>query len=352
MRFVGRISELNVLGDAFERAQAGSAAFVLVEGPGGIGKTTLVCRFLRDLDGVTVLWISGDEAETDLEFGLVEQLLTSLPERESAQLVVSGGMGPLAVGAEVLARLGALEQVQPVVLVIDDLHLADRSSSQALLFVLRRLRRDQVLVVATARPQELGGLGAGWARVLGGGEPAHVIRLDGLNGADVRALAAGYGRDLPVPAAQRLWEHTDGNPLYVRALLDELPPEALRDASMVLPAPRSYAATVLARLGRLPATVRDVVNAAAVFETTHVPLRAIAAMCAEDDPAVAVEEAEAAGLVRRVGDPAGSIGFTHPLVRAAVYNGLSSTRRRELHRAAAENVDLPAALRQDRKSVV
>ncbi|MEU9787728.1 ATP-binding protein, partial [Streptomyces phaeochromogenes] len=73
MEFVGRTDSLALLAAARERARAGHPQRVLVEGPAGIGKTALVRRFLRD--DTHVLYGAGEEAESELAFGVLEQLL-------------------------------------------------------------------------------------------------------------------------------------------------------------------------------------------------------------------------------------------------------------------------------------
>ena len=143
-----------------------------------------------------------------------------------------------AVGAALLAGLSALEERGPVVVVIDDLHWADAGSARALLFCLRRLRADPVLALLATRPHALEGLGESWARLLADGERVRHVRLSGLSAEEVRELAAVDGRELPGAAAARLQEHTGGNPLYVRALLAELPEEALLGGLTHMPAPR------------------------------------------------------------------------------------------------------------------
>src|SRR4051812_33563237 len=97
--FVGRRQELQALADVLARAGAGSPQVVLVEGEAGIGKTALVERFLARAGAVTVLRGSGDESETDLAFGVIEQLL------RRAGVAERGG-DHVAVGARILDLLG------------------------------------------------------------------------------------------------------------------------------------------------------------------------------------------------------------------------------------------------------
>lgn len=342
-RFVGRDTELRDLREALQPARDADPAVVLVEGEAGIGKTALVRRFLQDAGDAVVLWASGDEDETDLEFGIVEQLRS---DAGSDRLpAASPGMSSMTVGAGLLAGLAALESGRPVVVVIDDLHLADSASARALLFVLRRLRRDPVLLVATARTRRLDRLGAGWARVFANNELTTTLRLEGLGAGEVRELAAARGRPIPAHGGERLRAHTGGNPLYVGALLEELSDGALRAHHEDLPAPHSYTTTILVKFARLPRPAQAFVAAAAVLGSVRAPLREVTRVCRAVDSSAAADRAEAAGFVRVVVGPAGhDVEFTHPLVRAAVYESISAARRRELHRLAADGAGLDPAI--------
>jgi predicted ATPase len=142
-------------------------------------------------------------------FGRTDQIMSALP-RSGPQPAADS----FAVGAALLARVGELERQSPVVLGVDDLHWCDPASSRALLSFLRRLRADVVLAVLTIRPHSIELLSAGWNRMLADASFVRSIRLSGLTAAEVRELAAPSGRELTIRAAERLREHTDGNPLY------------------------------------------------------------------------------------------------------------------------------------------
>jgi AAA ATPase-like protein len=73
--FVGRQSELRALHDAFGAASDGHSQLLLVEGEAGIGKTTLVERFVAELETARVLLASGDESESHVPFAIADQLL-------------------------------------------------------------------------------------------------------------------------------------------------------------------------------------------------------------------------------------------------------------------------------------
>ena len=176
--FVGRAGELAVLEAAAAAARSGQPKVVLVEGEGGIGKSALLARFASGLAGATVLRASGDEAELLLPHGVVGQLLASArgagggpPGLLAAEL--SDGVDPLAVGADLVAWFGQFRGM--VLAIIDDLQWADGPSARALLFAVRRLHADQVLVVLSARAGELSRLGEGWHRFLAGDHRADRI---------------------------------------------------------------------------------------------------------------------------------------------------------------------------------
>ena len=345
--FVGRADELAVLAAAAEAAQRGEPRVVLVEGEAGIGKSSLLARFAAGLAGAAVLRASGDEAELLLPYGIVGQLVASArgtggspPGLLAAEL--SGGVDPLAVGAELVAWFGQFQGM--VLAVIDDLPWADGPSARALLFALRRLQADQVLVVVSARGGELSRLGEGWQRFLAGDHRACRVRLGGLGPEDVVALGRALGAgELSRRAACRLLEHTGGNPLFCRAMLEEVGVEGL-DLGGALGVPRSLAAMVLLRVGALSPAARELVAASAVLGY-HCELAAAAALAGLGDPLPALGEAVAAGiLVERPGGAAAGIGFGHLLVQRAVYGDLSPAGRRRLHQRAAGLVDRYRAL--------
>jgi ATP/maltotriose-dependent transcriptional regulator MalT len=345
--FVGRKPELVFLRGQLNRARAGEPRLVLVEGPAGIGKTALVCHFLAHAGAVCVLRASGEEAEASLAFGVLAQLIghdTNVPAGPLTHLRGTGQRpaDPLAAGAALVDLLGELQHDRPVVVVLDDAHLADSPSLQAFTFALRRLRVDRLLVLLVTREGTDPRLPEGLRRVLAGDHGVR-LRLAGLDAAELGTLGAqlGVGR-LPRRAAERLHDHTGGNPLYARALLEELDAETLRDADVPLPAPRSFALLVLARLARCPVETQELVAAASVLGRSC-PLHLAAQLAGLEDPLPALEQATATRLLKA--EPTSGIrliAFPHPLVHAAVYQDLGPVRRVRLHTQAAALVDLDA----------
>ena len=345
--FVGREGELAVLEAAAAAARRGQPKVALVEGEAGIGKSSLLTRFASGLADAMVLRASGDEAELLLPYGIVGQLVASAhgaggPPRLLAE-ELSDRVDPLAVGADLVAWLGQFQGM--VLAVIDDLQWADGLSARALLFAVRRLHADHVLVVVAARAGELPRLGEGWQRFLAGDHRAGRVRLAGLGAGDVVALGRALGAgELPRRAAGRLLEETGGNPLYCRTVLEEAEAGGLDRPGAALGVPRSLAGVVLLRVGSLSPAARELVAAAAVLGH-HCELSAAAALAGLGDPLPALGEAMAAGiLIEQPGGGVAGIGFSHLLVQRAVYDDLSPVRRRRLHQRAAGLADRDRAL--------
>ena len=318
--FVGRHAELCVLDDALAAAHAGNPQSVLVTGEAGIGKTALVERFLARSTGVMTLRATAVESETTLSYGIVDQWL----QAEGTMLT---GASLLSAGVRLLEVIDAAETT---VLVLDDAQWADEASLATLVFVVRRLQADNALVIVTARE---GAVPLGLERLA-----MTPIRLGPLGLSDLEQLAAAAGLANPARPARRLLHHTGGNPLYARALLDEVPAGHWERPGVTLPAPRPFAAMVRSRLDRLAPDARALVEAVAVLGAGHsLATAAVVAGVSEDHDAL--EAAQEAGLLV-TGDPY-ELAFAHSLTAAAVLDGLGQGRRARLHLAAAQALDDP-----------
>ncbi|SNQ47637.1 Transcriptional regulator, LuxR family [Frankia canadensis] len=347
--FVGRPEALRQLRRAVADVHGGRPRVALLEGPAGIGKTALVRHLLGEADAGAVLWASGEEEETGLSFGVLDQLTAEAARVLRADQPSPSGPGeltgpagsirgpspdPLVAGAALVELLGELQRSGPVVLVVDDAHWADRPSLQALTFALRRLRADRVLALMMVRDLVDARLPDGLRRLLMDERTVRLL-LEGLDDTELRALSSAHVTGpLSWRACARLRAHTGGNPLHARALLEEVPAEAFDNLDVPLPVPRSFAMLVVARLAAAPAGGRELATAASVLGA-HPTLAQAAAVGGVDEPLPALEQAIAAGLLMER-PVAWGLRFPHPLVHAAIYEQAGPARRAELHiRAAA-----------------
>jgi len=358
--FVGRQAEFGVLRACLADALAGRPRVVLIHGPAGIGKTALLDRLAAESardPSVVVLRASGEENEQLLAYGLLEQLIRSAGSRARPPAAAIGApdaqdpgrlVDPITVGTRWLEFLDSMAG-SAVVLAVDDAHWADRPSLQALVFALRRLVADRVLAVFTTLDDGMDGLPESLSRLITG-HLGTVLRLAGLTEHELRELAKAMGVEhLGSVVARRLRNGTNGNPLHARALLEEFPvsewPVNRQDESL-LPPPRSFRHLVRRRYDTCREQTRHLVDAVAVLGL-HAPVAVAASMAEVPDPVEAMDEAAANDLLRvRQASGPWSLEFTHPLVRAAVYDALGPARRHALHTAAARlSTEETAALR-------
>ena len=337
--------------------RAGDPRYVLLTGAAGIGKSALIRRFLDGVDDLRVLRSGGVQEEQSLPYGVVAQLArsarVSLPERLAVLAARSSARSPEppVIGADLIELLGHLPGPGPVAMIVDDAQWADRPSLLALLFAMRRLHADRVLVLLVAREDDVGDLPEGLVR-LTSGERGAILRLSGLTTDEVQELAAVVThRQLPAQAAERLREHTGGSPLHSLALLEELPLERLsRTADSPLPSPRSFSLQVLSRLAHCPLDAHRLVIAASILgqKSSLVLAQRLAGV---DDALAALEGAMSARLLEPCDLEEGpGLAFPHALTRAAIYHDITPVRRAGLHRRAAELAGDEAASLQHRSA--
>jgi hypothetical protein len=211
--FVGRDRELDQLGGLLADATAGRPGVAVVEGEAGLGKSSLITQFLSRHRGLPVLAASGEVSEQALPWGMVRQLVHRADSDLLPGFPLLGGgpaaADPLAVGEELAALFADRSARGGLVVALEDLQWADLPSARALLFACRRLAGGRVLVLVSARPQQLGRLGDGWARFLTGDRRCSrlalgPLALGPLGAAELAQLAAGLGLDLSDRAVRRV----------------------------------------------------------------------------------------------------------------------------------------------------
>jgi DNA-binding CsgD family transcriptional regulator len=344
--FVDRAGEQARFADVVTRVRAGEAWLVTVEGESGIGKSALVRRCLDAAGGFTVLSARADPAETDLDYGIVGQLVRRV---DCASLdgypLLAGtppGSSPFGVGAQLLGLVGDLQASNPLVVFIDDVQWADRKSVEALTFVCRRLTVDPVLAVVTFRGNR-DQLEETARRMVVSVEQRLRLALAGLRLADVAPLAEALGAGrLDDRTAQRVYEATAGHALYLQTVLSEGVTAGLSRPGR-LDVPSSLAVALADQLAVLRADTRAMLEMLAVVNA-RLPVARLGDAAGVRSASAAIEPAVAAGLVawwpREASCP---VAFRHALQRDAIYAGITATKRRALHARAASLVDVTSA---------
>ena len=324
---VGRESERRAIQSLVAAARVGQSGALVLMGEAGIGKSALLDDAATSAAGMRVLRATGTESEAEVPFGALLQLLRPalvhlerIPAPQAQALASALALRPgtgddrFAIGAATLSLLSRFAEDQPVAALVDDAHLLDLPSAQALTFAARRLTADPIAVLAAVREGHAGPLT---------GADLPVLHVQGLSLAATGDLLAASGRRLRDHAVARLHDLTGGNPLAVMELADEGDGLDPTPFGTPVPVPASLARAFARRVDRLsePARTALLVAAAGGGE-----LDLVARACRLLDVDVsALDEAEDARLLRVTGD---DIVFRHNLVRSAVYSDAAPGARR------------------------
>jgi ATP/maltotriose-dependent transcriptional regulator MalT len=367
-RVVGRGTELAELEAALADAAARRPSIVFVAGESGVGKTRLLSEFaLRARDGEPpARVICGDCVELgegELPYAPLvaalrplareqDPVVTALPEATRGELgALLPGLAPARAQLPadergerdeaaqgrlfeaLLTLLDALGKEQPLLLSIEDIHWADRSTRAFLTFLARSLTSERVLVVASYRPDELNRrhplrpLLAELER----NPAARRIELVPLNRDELgEQLADILGAPPDSDLVGRLWTRSEGNPLFTEELLAAgldgrggLPP-TLRDALMV-------------RVERLSDASQEILRVLATGRRLDEGLLADASGMDVAPVRAGLREAMATHIVAAGDD--GFYRFRHALLREVVHDDLLPGEHSELHIALAQALE-------------
>ena len=350
-QLVGRDHERKRLVSCAAEATAGHGQAVLIEGEPGIGKTALVraaCAEAAAELGCQVFWGAGDELGQALPLlplldGLRVREPSDNPRRETIVALLRGevasGRGedvPTALAEQLLALVDELCATVPTVLVVDDLQWADHASVTLWERLSRSARHLPLLLVGMMRPvpqrEDL-------LALRHSADLAERFQLGGLPEGSVTELVRALAGGKPDDELMHLANGAAGNPLYLTELVGAL----ARSSGLSVSdsgtaeltsehAPESLPAAIADRLGFVPSWVREVLRAAALLGVEFaVPDLATVLGRGIADLVPAVEEARAAGVLAESGN---SLGFRHPLIRAALYEDIPAPVRAAWHREA------------------
>jgi len=366
--FVGRRAELGQLQAAIERAARGQPGLVLVAGEAGIGKTRLLeelAAWARDRGHRVLIGgcvsLSAEVAPFAPIVEALRPLAHDLPQAELDDVLgpSAHGLGPLmpdlaplgeATGPTgispdtaqgrllelLLGMLGRLAIRAPVLLIIEDIHWADRSTIDVLAFLSRNLRAERLLLVSTFRtdePQSRRQLVPTIAELGRHGGTAR-IDLARLNRAEVaEQLSAILGNPAASALIEGVYARSQGNAFFSEELLAA---ESLADAL-----PQTLRDVLVARVGALNHDAEELVRVASAAGRRFA--ESLIARLTDADESVfrsALREAiEQQILVRDLGPDGERLGFRHSLVQELLYADLLPSERLRLHAACARAIE-------------
>jgi DNA-binding SARP family transcriptional activator/tetratricopeptide (TPR) repeat protein len=371
--FVGRKRELGELAGALDDAFAGSGQLVMLVGEPGIGKSRLADELIgkAGAGGARVIvgrcweaggapaywpWVQslrayiGETEPEELREQLAEgapdlaQLLPELRELfpdlpEPPPLEPEGARFRLFEAVSAFLRRAT--SARPLVLVLDDLHAADEPSLLLLRFVARELGDNRLLVVCAFRdvaPTMRDPLVATVAELFRERGVAH-IPLAGLSHADIAEyIPASTGVEPAPRLVDAVHAATEGNPLFVAETVHLLADKGtIGDPEAHLSIPPGVRAVIDQRVSRVAERCRGLLTVASVMgrEFGLDPLARLSNVQG-DELIDALDEALAEQILGQVPGSPGRLRFGHALIRDALYDGLTPTRRMQLHRDAAE----------------
>jgi DNA-binding CsgD family transcriptional regulator/tetratricopeptide (TPR) repeat protein len=363
--FVGRTTELGELVRAARAATDRRPVLVLLGGESGVGKTRLVFELERVLSADGLLVLRGDAVEQDdgeLPFAPITSSLRPLVRQRDpvfeelgrgsrAQLAAllpgldqldgaadrQDGSGQLRLFEALLELLNLLSDRQPVVLVLEDMHWADRSTRTFVSFLARSMRDERLMAALTYRSDELHRRHPLRPLLSELDRLEHVsrIELEPFSRDELaEVLADILGEPPEEPLVDRLYARSEGNALYIEELLAAGldgrggAPRSLRDAFML-------------RIERLSTEAQRAARTIAVGRRLEQPV--IAEVSGIEPEALHEALRDAVSEQVLVPDDCDRLQFRHALLREALYEDLLPGERVELHLALARALErIPA----------
>jgi DNA-binding SARP family transcriptional activator len=371
---VGRHREWAQLQSDWRAASAGQPRFVLVTGEAGIGKTRLAEGLIQwvERQGFTAASARCYAAGGGLAYGPVSDWLRARPLpplepvwlREIARILPEllarrpdlAPPGPLAEPwqrqqlYQAMAR-AVLGNNQPLLLMIDELQWCDRGTLEWLLYLLHFDPQARMLVIGTSRPLEAGDSQplASLMQALRRDDQLAEIDLKPLDEASTAALAADVaGRELDPDMATCLYRETEGNPLFAIETVRMGLVSGAQDPStgsgeigsacLPRPLPSKIQAAIEGRLAQLSAPARELAELAAAIGREF--SFAVLAQASDQDEGALVRALDELWQ-RRIVHEQGADGydFGHDKLREVAYAGLSTARRRLVHRRVAQALE-------------
>ena len=380
----GREEEIRHLRSSWERTSRGQQQIAVVTGEPGVGKTRLVLEFARSIARQATVLVGRCDREAFVAYApwvaILQWMIRTTPAQvlrqhlagveaasELAQIVpeittrIHIGAAPGSATPEgrryhlfeaATQLLTAASHSGPILLVVDDLHWADRGSLLFLRHMIRSTRQAAICIVITHR-NDVPEWSAEFRDLVESLRREHTptrIALHRLSDDDVRNIIEEWiGRESPPSLTRLVARHTEGNPLFVVEMLKHLDevgalaacddwdrPITLADVGL----PEGIRQLIGRRLERLGLTTRRLLTIAAVMGREF-RLSIIEGLVdvSEDTVLDAMDEALTASIVTEEPGIPGNFSFTHTLIREALYTSITAARRVRLHHRIASALE-------------
>jgi len=386
--FVGREAELRQLQSAFDAATSGHGSLTMVVGEPGIGKTALceqLATYVSLRNGRVLVGHCYEEGSLSLPYlAFVEALRAYAQTGDINRLRKELGPGAPDVArivSEVRERLriqprpkgdpeeeryrllqavsdflGSAAAAQPLLIVLEDLHSADRGTLEMLEHVARNLGDRRLLLVGTYRDIEVDRthpLSAALAELRRLPHFGRVL-LRGLNADEVRRMMSGIaGQDVPWGLAEAVHRQTEGNPLFVQEVVRYLAEEGIiereegrwrakSDTPVEMRIPDGLRDVIGKRLSGLSESCNKVLSVAAVIgrDFQMEVLQKVAGMT-DDELCEALEEARKVAVIEERTGVGAKVHyrFAHAFFRQTLYEETIAPRRIRLHQQVARALE-------------
>jgi len=386
--FVGREAELRQLQSAFDAAASGQGSLTMVVGEPGIGKTALceqLATYVALRGGRVLVGHCYEEGSLSLPYLAFVEALRAYAQACDVNLLReelgSGASDVARIVSEIRERLrieprpkgdpeegryrllqavsdflGSAAVAKPLLIVLEDLHSADRGTLEMLEHVARNLGDKRLLLVGTYRDIEVDRthpLSAALAELRRLPHFGRVL-LRGLNADEVRRMLSGIaGQDAPWGLAEAVHRQTEGNPLFVQEVVRYLAEEGIiekeggrwrakTDTPVEMRIPDGLRDVIGKRLSSLSESCNKVLSVAAVIgrDFQMEVLQKVAGM-SDDELFRALEEAKKAAVIEeRPGIGAKvSYRFAHAFFRQTLYEETIAPRRIRLHQQVARALE-------------